>query len=232
MKQIKSILIIIIMLSFHQSYGQIQQLPPTAHRFCVSVGGGVTTLFADLPNPTNEGAARLNLDYNVTEYISFGVEGQYGYLSAAGLFVVPENRHRGYMSVTNTFNAANINVRVGVGQFIPKAQSPVMRVVKGIYVGAGFGIINSNVTADVQRYPEPADQIIGFKPVTTEMIVPVNVGLNLNLSANLVLNFNVQYSSSLDDYLDGYKPDLASNKSKDSYSFVSAAIRYNFGRIR
>ncbi|HXS35586.1 MAG TPA: hypothetical protein VN721_02710 [Flavipsychrobacter sp.] len=232
MKPIKVILIIIIILSFHQSYGQIQQLPPAAHRFCVSVGGGVTTLFADLPNPTNEGAARVNLDYNITEFISFGVEGQYGYLAASGLFVAPENPNRGHISVTNTFNAANLNVRVGIGQFMQKAQSPVMRVVKGIYVGAGFGVINSNVTADVQRYPEPDKELIGFKPVTTEMIVPVNVGLNVNVSANLVLNLNIQYSSSLDDYLDGYKPDLPSNKSKDSYSFISAGIRYDFGRIR
>jgi hypothetical protein len=228
--KIKSLIFILLCTFVHQAAtAQIQYMPSTAHRFTVSIGGGVTDLFGDLTTPIMEFAGRANLDYNITPFLSAGIEGQIGTLSSKGVYLDP-NRKVGYIKEVTDYNAENINVRLALGQFLTHhIQTGFVRVIDGIYVGTGVGVINSANTPTIIKNPEPNSPLLGYHDNSTTCYIPVNVGINISLPKNFVFNVNIQEGFALGDYVDGYHS--AYSQSDDIYAFVSAGFRFNFGQI-
>lgn len=113
----------------------------------------------------------------------------------------------------------------------------LLRMLGGIYVGGGLGIINS----DVKRM-NSGSGLIGAPgtiesespvqmPNSTALYVPLNLGYNLYIPKlwifkGCVFNFNYQYSMTMSDYVDGWRPPFVANKKNDVYSVASVGFRF------
>lgn len=219
---------------------QVGYIPPTARPYAVGISGGLTKLHTnDLReyHPYRP-AAKLNLDYNYTYFITVGLEYQYGQI---------ETGDRDPASITygmggkNTFLAGNVNAKVSVGQFTQSYNSFGMRLLNGLYGGLGVGVILSNVK-DLETELPNGRPVRNYKENTQAITFPFNAGWNIilprlgkNANTNLTLNINYQYNYALGDYLDGYNLLLRENaggrqQRNDKYSLITAGLRYNFGR--
>lgn len=231
----KNIFIFIFIISTVQiASAQIRYIPAGAHPFSISLGGGVTTTFGDLNRKVFKPALRGNLDYNITHFISAGIEGQYG--SIAGGTHEVGGRSEGLYSESK-FYAVNANIRAGLGEVISKAAlRKVSQFVSGLYIGTGIGIVNAEVTEIVRNYPGPVltGPINGnVIEEANEVLIPINIGLNIELPVyRLSANINLQYNQTFSETLDGYDFDVSSNKSNDAYSMASIVLRYYLGRPR
>jgi hypothetical protein len=212
-----------------QSVSQVSYVPPTARSFSIGIGGGIIALQGDIDEIRITPGGRANLDYNITPYISLGVEGQMGKLSA-GAEVVNGRYTRA------SFYAANVNARFASGQFFRKKLKPGS-ILGGLYIGAGAGVVNSEIDKIGDRYKD-GKKIKGIvTDPPTLLAIPLNLGLNLELPRllgrhNLVANINYQYNFVSGEQLDGYTYEFWSNLANDGYSFLSVGLRYNFGRLQ
>lgn len=209
-------------------FAQIQYIPASIHRFSISLGGGMTALFGDLKPKVFKPAARGNIDYNFTPFISAGIEGQYG--TFAGGDIEPAGKTTGLYSQSNYY-AVNANVRLGVGQFLPTPENRFSELLGGIYLGSGIGYVSSEVTTLVKKYPYSSTPLTGtFYVEANEILIPINLGVNMDLPVyRLGANLNFQYNITMSEALDGYDVNILSNNDNDGYGMVSLAIRYYFG---
>ncbi|MNE49542.1 hypothetical protein D3C80_1440690 [compost metagenome] len=99
-----------------------------------------------------------------------------------------------------------------------------------MYVAGGFGLIGSSTT--VHEVPNGNFRYQGdYSGVNT--VVPVSFGIEIPLrkafqQKGLSLNFKYQINYCMSDKIDGYDPDLASNKSKDVYNMATFGLSYSF----
>lgn len=230
MKMRGSIFILLCLLAQTPSIAQVQYIPSTAHRFTVSAGGGITYMFGDLGNPIMEYAGKASIDYNITPFFSAGIEGQAGMLSSKGIYLDP-NRKVGNIKQLGNYYAADANARLELGQFLQHSiQTGFIRVLDGIYVGTGFGVISTNNKATIIKNPEPNNAPLqGFHDNNTACFIPVNVGINVGLPKNFAAFLNIEENFGLSDYIDGYHS--AYSSSNDIYAFISAGFRFSFGPV-
>jgi hypothetical protein len=172
---------------------QIQYIPAGVHPFSISLGGGVTTTFGDLNKKVFRPAARGNFDYNITPHIATGIELQYGGLASGA----PDAGEGLYSK--SSFWAANANIRLALGQFMPANERGFKQFLGGIYLGTGVGIVSSEVKEIVAYYPADGTPIKGkIIDEAMELAVPVNIGLNIELPAyRLGANINYQHNTTL-----------------------------------
>ncbi len=206
---------------------QVRYLPPTARSWGIGAGIGATVLQGDVEDFNPRLAGRLNLEYNITPYINIGVEGQLGKLAAGDMPSADR-----YTRVN--FRGANANVRFASGQFFRNLNPG--SVFGGMYIGAGIGIINSEVT-DINEFSHDGSPISGIVKEFTGYTVPLNLGLNLELPRllgrhNLVANINYQYNFVQGEDLDGYAYKSTANTSFDGFSFLTVGLKYNFGKLK
>jgi hypothetical protein len=221
-----------------EANAQVQYLPPTVHRLTLSLGGGVTTLFGDVPyaKPFNP-AGRLNLDYNITPFIAVGVEGQYGRLSEGEKEKMVEGNKALFME--NTYYTGNVNARVSIGQFNRYTSTELGRFLNNIYLGTGLGYLratNENLTT---VFPESGKPIDYIEYEAEEWIVPINLGINLDIPGilgerTITANVNYQFNQALGESLDGYNFNRYIHKvsQRDAFGFLSVAVRFHFGGIK
>ena len=211
---------------------QIQYIPAAAHRFDVGIGGGVTTLFGDLPKKVLKPAACANFDYNFSPYFSIGLQGQIGSLAEGNRDIYSSSL--GLYSETK-FKAANINVRAALGLLLPKPENRLQDFIHNIYIGAGAGWVSSKIDNIVTTYATLNDQPISGTVTyeTSELIIPVNAGVDMDLPVyGLGINLNLQYNFTRSEALDGYDFFIGANKHSDGYGMASISLKYYFGRMR
>ncbi|MEE1946313.1 outer membrane beta-barrel protein [Pedobacter sp. KR3-3] len=193
--------------------------------FRLSVGGGAgTTLaYADLKKKTYAFAGYGVIDYYTTPYVSFGLEIQKGEL--AGGDVQYDINHRQFI---NSYLSGSLNLKVQLGEFLTgyDRRNIFLNSIRGLYLGAGIGGIR-NKLSNVRYY---GDDVFPGEDQSTEMIVPVNLGINFYIPDQwdrdrLVINFNLQSTMAMGEGMDGYS---SSNKN-DIYTYFSVGVRYNFG---
>lgn len=207
--------------------GQVRYISPTAHSWGFGLGAGIAVLQGDVDNIRLTPAGRANLEYNITPYVSLGLEAQAGKLEAGKV-----KTKRLYTRVS--FTAANINARVSSGQFFRNRINPGS-VWGGLYFGLGVGIVQSSVSKIGTQFTNGKD-IPGIVKSASSVAIPINLGINVELGRfiglnNMVANINYQYNFVQGEKLDGYAYNAGSNESNDGYSFLSVGLKYNFGRL-
>jgi hypothetical protein len=230
MKRKLGLLIATGMIACFSTKAQVQYIPYAAHRYAVTVAGGATALFGDLDKTKIKPALRLNLDYNITPYISTGLEGQIGGLGATG-----SGAFKGF-ETKNNYMAANFNIRCGIGQFTDKRVTGAKKAFGGIYGGIGIGFIKSNVSGLSTKFRN-GTKITDSKIDEMELVIPVNAGWNIELPQmkwihDMVLNFNLQYNFVQGEYIDGYNFSKQKESHNDGYMLFSIGLRHNFGKFR
>ncbi|RYD56658.1 MAG: hypothetical protein EOP56_11445 [Sphingobacteriales bacterium] len=218
------------------SFAQVQFVPNGAHRFSAGIGGGVARLYGDLPNRSMTPVGRINVEYKLKEFLSFGLEGQIGTLETGVKNAVPDAAGRylrssswGLHSV-NSFQAVNAYGRVGIGM-LTEDNEDLSRLIKNIYAGIGFGIIRNSMSDIVARFPENNAKISNVKDKSIGIALPISAGINVDIpGTNITGNFNVQYNITNSEGLDGYDFTSGGLK-KDGYLFISLGVKYNFGPL-
>ena len=230
MKKLLLLFILIFGCQFH-SHSQ-------SYKYTLSLGGGVAQSYTDVQNSFNpQKVFHINADYLLKEFISVGAEYQYGKLING---ISPSNKiegvNYGYLAgyFENDFKQLNINAKVGLGQFADYKNNDFLRKIRGLYVGAGVGLITTNLKNNQRNYKYSGGTITYLLPgseVERMISVPLNVGIDLYFKGKslrpLALGINTQVNVVPNDRLDGYDNDY--NKRKDLYGFTSLSLKYRFG---
>ncbi len=226
----RTLLVALLTLSTATAKAQYNMAPANANRFSLTVGAGVTTLYGDLKTKQARIGYRGNLDYNFTPFISAGVEAQFGKLAEGDKTVTQATEG---LFMESNYSAVNVNARLALGQFLGATDEDKLKeIAGGLYVGTGIGFISGNVSTIVTEYGYTKGPIKGTTTLkTSEVIIPINVGLNVNLTKELAGNLNLQYNMSQGETLDGYNFNVNANQKNDVYSFISVGIRYYFGGV-
>lgn len=198
------------------------------HKLSIGGGAGYTLPYADLEKVSLGFSKYGVIDYYLTPFITVGAEVQKGILQGGDVITDPNHQQ-----FVNSYLSITVGGKVQLGEFLKESdlRSNFLYNIRGIYVGAGAGIIRNKVEA-VRYY--------GFNfydgaEASREIMFPLNYGINFYFSdkwdrTRFVINLNGQSNIILGEGLDGYQydPGVVVN---DIYSFYSVGIRYNFGML-
>ncbi|WP_118195989.1 hypothetical protein [Albibacterium indicum] len=194
----------------------------------VGVGAGGTLSLADLGNSDIRFAGHVDVDGLITPFISVGIHGEKGILSAYGWNSDFENR---YYTLSG-------NVKVRLGQFLSLPDnysnytlraSILNQILANIYLGGGVGFIKNSIENSIDpNYVESISNMGG--EITDDLnsenlVIPLNIGLDIPLGRSLygpkwAINLNYQHSLLPKDNLDG-----VINKKNDQYSYLSLGVK-------
>jgi len=206
----------------------------------ISVGGGagITQSFADLKKHDFGLAGYVTADYLFTPFVSLGLEVQAGQINGGDKQTDPNHRQ-----FINTYKSVTANGKLYLGALTDYEHSEFLSAIKGLYAGAGLGLIQNKVsnvrvkpyqdgTTDANSYVFPGEN------QSKEITVPLNLGINFYLADQngayrYVLNFNYQANITLGEGLDGYDDSTIRlvNGRPDIYTYFSVGIRYHLGPI-
>ena len=182
-------------------------------------GAGVAMAFDGATSPKPTLAFYGDAAFYPVAYLNLNVEGQAGTLSGAVLNSKDRKRFN------NNFKAVMINGELQAGAFIEPGKNSFLDLVRNIYAGIGYGLINNHVTNVNILKPKVTDQVNN-----TLHMVPFKLGYEYNLiknssnepvlkvDASLALNYID--SRGLDGYYDHY------SKSINFYTYYSIGLRY------
>ncbi|MDB5119247.1 MAG: hypothetical protein JWN56_465 [Sphingobacteriales bacterium] len=187
--------------------------------FSAGLNVGVTQPFADTYDSDLTINFGLGVQYHLTSYTFVSADFVKSTLER-------ENLDRYYRRYRNSFTDLTLTANMSLGQVLAPMIGPKL-FINNIYIGAGVGVINSNVT---QPNSETTDQYGGKRYKGSDLIIPINLGYDFKLAkkGKIVGNVNYQYDYSTSDALDGY--DVPFSKSSDVYYKVTVGIKYLFGK--
>ncbi|RKR82277.1 hypothetical protein BDD43_2970 [Mucilaginibacter gracilis] len=216
----------------HRGYSQVDYYYGQHKRgLSIGIGGGVSILNAHYRDNPLSGVGLVKVDYDFTQYISVGVEGQMGQL--LGQDVVP-NRQYFPFSLDN-YSSVSLGVRVSVGAIKDYPTSTALQdVIKKIYLGVGGGVVMTHISLGDYRLSTNKGSYSTPQMDKTCFVIPINIGTNINLPGilgadKLELNPNYQFNYSRDQYLDGIGPaDQYTKHDYTGYSLISLTLKYKF----
>ncbi|WP_316819390.1 hypothetical protein [Pedobacter gandavensis] len=200
----------------------------------ISAGGGfgLTQSFTDLRKHDFGLAGYGVIDYYFSPFISAGLEGQMGEINGGDVKTDPAGRQ-----FINSYKAINFNTKFALGAIMDYSAGSFVSKIKGLYLGAGLGLVMNSVSNVRRATPEQEKPFPG-KNQSNDMVVPINLGINFYFAdksgyTRYILNFNYQSNLTLGEGLDGYDNSSIKFKtgSPDIYTYFSAGLRYQFGSI-
>jgi len=211
--------------------------------FRLGVGVGASKLQTYWGDEPLSPVGLISLDYNVNQFFSLGVEGQFGQLVG-----IDNQAHYAFLKSANTYYGGNFNMKFGVGLISDfSSSSGFTDALKRFYFGLGFGALNSSIilTDRTDGLLVPSDGEVVLKTSSqysktrtgTFYVVPINFGTNIDLrglwgndkvelNPNFQYNFGVNIGDSNAKVFDGYQPN--SKTANGGYALVSLALKYKF----
>ncbi|MCF8448306.1 MAG: hypothetical protein K9G49_00430 [Taibaiella sp.] len=203
-----------------------------AHNFSVGFGLGSSKLYGDWSYSNPQPVYIGYFEKNITPTISYGWTVSVGDLSTRDSYT----KLRSF----NHFTSVDQHITVELGTLFYAFDKDyydnlLLRIIGGVYGGTGIGIINS----DIKRIANSSFDVPGAVATenpsiltnSTALYIPINAGFNLHVPKfwifkGCVFNANFQYSSTMSDYIDGYKPPFKANKRNDVYTVASIGFRF------
>lgn len=194
----------------------------------VGAGAGGTMVWADLGNTDTRFAGYVEAEGLITPFISVGVRGEKGMLSAWGWNSDFENR----------YHALQANAKVRLGQFLPLPDnysyytlgaSTFSKILANVYVGAGLGAmknnINNSIDASYAQSVESSGGEVTDDLNSYQLAIPFHIGVDIPIGRTLygprwAVNINYQQSLLPNDNVDG----IINNK-MDQYSYLSVGVK-------
>lgn len=194
------------------------------HKLGLGIGFGYAYMKGDLPRVQPKEVYIGNAEYLITPYLVGTAELQVGNMAARELI--------GHRYFKSRFWAATGNLHLYMGQFLDRFRGPFYhgsafgKVLQGIYLGAGAGVIKS-VQEEIYR-EEGNEALFRGWDDDRDVVVPLSVGIdNSGFSSRLVAGLRYQYNFGMGDNMDGY---AIRGSGLDKYSTVSISLKYRFGR--
>lgn len=200
------------------------------YKMTLGAGAGITQSFTDVAKHDYGTAGYGTFDYNFTPFLSLGLEGQLGEVNGGDFYDDPNNRQ-----FINRYKAFTLNGKVSLGALMDYSRTGFTNVIKGLYVGAGAGVIMNNMRFIVRE--KPADgYIFPGADSSKDLLIPLSLGINFNFMDRYGyykygVNINYQSNITLGEGLDGYNdaPIKFKNGYPDIYNYFSIGLRYHFG---
>ena len=132
---------------------------------------------------------------------------------------------------SNKYNQGDLQIKVfPLRTFANSDSSKVLYYTSGLYVAGGFGLLGSRTT--IHELPTGNFRYQG-NYTGTDYVVPLSVGIDIPLrkafqQKGFSINLKYQANYCLSDKIDGYDPDLVSNKRKDVYTMATIGLSYSF----
>lgn len=203
------------------------------YKMSIGAGVGITQSFADLAKHDYGLAGYGTFDYLFTPFVSLGIEGQMGEINGGDINTDPNNRQ-----FINSYKAIAINGKLYLGALINYDRTGFANAVKGLYIGAGAGVLMNKMRFVVREKPDDSGYIFPGKDKSNDLLVPLNVGIAFNFMDRYGyykygINFNYQANVTLGEGMDGYDDSPLKFKSgnPDIYTYFSIGLKYHFGSV-
>lgn len=204
------------------------------YKMTIGAGAGLTQSFTDVAKHDFGLAGYGSFDYNFTPFLSLGFEGQMGEINGGDVYNDPYNRQ-----FINRYKAFNLNGKVSLGALIDYGRTGFANAIKGLYVGAGAGVVMNKMRFIVRERPDDASgYIFPGLDSSKDLLIPLNLGINFNFMNKYGyhkygININYQSNITLGEGLDGYddSPTKFKNGYPDVYNYFSIGLRYHFGSL-
>ncbi|WP_316810457.1 outer membrane beta-barrel protein [Pedobacter heparinus] len=200
------------------------------YKLGIGGGFGVTQSFADLAKHDFGTAGYGSFDYYFTPFVSFGAEGQMGEVNGGDVNEDPNRRQ-----FINSYKAFSLNARLYLGAIIDYRRTGFTNAIKGLYAGAGAGVIMNKMKFVVREKPDDG-YIFPGSDSSKDLLVPLNAGITFNFPdrsgyTRYGFNLNYQANITLGEGLDGYNDSPIKFKSgkPDVYTYISVGLKYYFG---
>ena len=200
------------------------------------VGGGFTNMFGDFSKSGFAPVARVGIGCRFTANLSVDAEVYHGGLSSnepAGVWT------SGAYSETSTFTSADVNLKFTLGNYLQYPHSDWLKILSGLYIGMGVGIINSNITSFDGNYSEMElshkDSATYKKSSEQALYIPLDIGLRIPLKRLLPAHytqlwFNYQINYTFSDYIDGVKLPASRNQFNDCYTTFTMGLSFHISK--
>ncbi|WP_053058427.1 hypothetical protein [Pedobacter sp. BMA] len=206
-------------------------------KYSYGFGGGINKSYTDVYEGSIGYTTYGVFEYNLTPYVTLGLDGQYGMVQGGDIHTDPYNRQ-----FVTKYTSVTLNAKVMMGEYVYYDKSEFLYNLRGLYFGLGVGFINNKVTDVVRQRPsfsnDPGYTFPG-KDKSVNLHVPINVGFNYFITdgygyQRYIININAQANYTFGEGLDGY--DDPSNKFKnyspDIFNAYTIGFRYMFGTIK
>lgn len=221
-KNILSVFILFVLFSTQSAFAQFSR------PISLGAGAGGTMVWADLGNTDTRFAGYIEAEGLVTPFISVGVRGEKGMLSAWGW----------NSDFENSYHAINANGKVRLGQFLSLPDNysyyslgagTFSKILANIYIGAGVGVMKNNITHHIDpSYRTSIENMngeISDDLNSHQLTIPLSIGLDIPIGRTLygprwAININYQQSLLPKDNVDG-----VINNKMDQYSYLSLGVK-------
>lgn len=203
------------------------------YKISVGAGFGVTQSFTEVQKHGFGLAGYGTLDYLFTPFTSLGLEVQKGEVNGGDFRNNPLNRE-----FVNSYQSFAVNAKVSLGQILNDNYNGASDVFKGIYLGAGVGVIKNSTLFTTGLDPNDNNFATVDHLDSKDIFFPINLGINVHFPDRegfyrYVINFNYQANVTLGESLDGYDDSRITFQSGtvDIFTFFSLGVKYNFGKM-
>jgi hypothetical protein len=188
-------------------------------------GAGVTIAYTSAQVQKVTSAWFADAGYYPVPCFDINIEEQVGSLAGTPLSAHSNN----LKSFNNNYHAAILNAELQPVMLFDYQQNDFLNAIKNAYIGAGFGLINNNITNTIILPPHGTAYI-----KNTLRIIPVKLGYEFNLlnrygepvlKIDLIDGFNYTIGKGLDGYYDSY------SKGFYFYSYYAIGVRYAFSLV-
>jgi outer membrane protein OmpA-like peptidoglycan-associated protein len=223
-------------LTWHTASAQIRTEPFFPYgNWSVGLGAGFSQIYGNLDHSNSEPVYRLDVARNLNMWMAVNLEVMHGALSDYEV----KNTWTNGLSVYNQINAADLSLRVSLGEFFSYPRSFFQKQIFGLYGGVGIGFMSNNVSnitlkfRKLDKYSITDFSSKNIKTSSTNFFMPFNLGINLHVTRKVYFNINYQFSYAYSDYLDGYNfaAPTATNKYNDMFSVLSFGLNYYIGKV-
>ncbi|RYZ54588.1 MAG: hypothetical protein EOP49_04785 [Sphingobacteriales bacterium] len=193
-------------------------------KFALSLNAGATFSYTDV-KPSKTGITiGVAGAYYATPYLHINLDLQKGWIKGGEKIDV-----KNVMGSDNSYFAGSVAAR-----FLPfglaKSNSNGMKFLKGIYGGAGIGLISTSVKAN-QVIAGEFGALGDYSGMS--LMIPIEGGINIPVAelANnkrIMINLNYRVNLCMSDKIDGYVPVVEANKKNDAFNALTAGVVFNF----
>jgi hypothetical protein len=188
---------------------------------------GFNSFYGDTQTVQSTKAVTFNFNYNQTAFVNYILEFQAGTLKGGDAAADQLGRQ---FAANYTYYA--FRVQVQAGELIDYSRSPVMNALKNLYVGAGVGMLYSNITS-INRY---SSQLSGYYTPgdnsAKQLFLPARIGYELKLyNANQRPDYKIDigYQQNLifGDQVDGFK----AGSHNDAFGQFTIGVKISVGGV-
>ena len=185
------------------------------------------SFYGDVQTSVSTKSINFNFDYNQTPFVNYIFEFQAGKLAGGN-----ENTDLLGRQFVADYTYYAFRIQVQGGEVIDYSQSQLMNALKNLYVGAGLGMIYSDITS-INRYSivAPGYYTPGVNS-SNELFLPARIGyelklFNQNQRPDFKIDVGYQYNFVFGDELDGFKAGLHN----DAYGQFTIGLKISVGGV-